>query len=642
MFTIDKQFETSRQTPARSTPGSDATQRVNLNAGSSRPANPSRRPSGKHNRKISQKDKIILITIISLTLILLILLGVALAKMFQPVEDDGLILNNVIAAGVNLGGMTPEQATDALNAATANTYTQLEMIVTVVDTTISLSPADTGANLDVAGVVNEAYNYGRTGSRSEQQQAKTQSLTTPYIIDIIPYLNLDTDYIKTEVNSLGITFSSILSQPTISISGEQPSMDVAKPDTSVVHQTLTIYVGTAEYGLDTNRLYEQILEYYNINIFQVVGQCSVVTPDSLDEKLEALYEEYCVAPVDAQMDMNTYYITPEIYGYGFRLEEVKEQIANAPYGTTLEISLTYLEPAITEELLSNGLFKDVLGEFYAQIPADDNWKFNVLLACQKLNGTIIKSGEEFSFNALLGELTEKNGWKSAETFLGKKLTDTLGGGATQVASVLYNCVRKADLEIVEHQHHTYVATFMEIGQDVFTDGENSDFRFRNTLPDPICIYAEVVGDTIEIRLVGTESREYQVEIEYLTVATITPGTLTNLMTYDNPGNHKNGDILVTPLLGYTVEVYRYTYDGTTGQQLSQDLIETITYSARDKVVVKLQPKKDPTPTIPSQPTNPSQPTDPSTSTAPSTSTPDPTEVTAPTQPSGASSDQKGN
>lgn len=571
------------------------------------------------------------------------LLGIALAKIFKPVEDDGLILNNVIAAGVNLGGMTPEQATDALNAATANTYTQLEMTVTVVDTTISLSPADTGAHLDVAAVVDEAYNYGRTGSRSEQQQAKKQSLTTPYIIDIIPYLNLDTDYIKTAVNALGTQFSSILSQPTISISGERPSMDVAKPDTSVVHQTLTIYVGTAEYGLDTNRLYEQILEYYNINIFQVVGQCSVVTPDSLDEKLEALYEEHCVAPVDAQMDMNTYQITPEIYGYGFRLDEVKELITSAPYGTTLDISLTYLEPSITEELLSNGLFKDILGEFVAQIPNDANWKSNVLLACQKLNGTIIKSGEEFSFNTLLGELIEKNGWKSSETYLDKKLTNTLGGGATQAASVLYNCVLKADLEIVEYQHHTYVANFMEIGQDVFTDGENNDFRFRNTLPDPICIYVEVVGDKIEIRLVGTESREYQVEIEYLTVATITPGTLTNLMTFNNPGGYKNGDILVTPLLGYTVEVYRYTYDGTTGQQLSQDLIETITYSARDKVVVKLQPEQKPEPTDPSTPSDPSTPTDPSTPvdpTTPSTPVTDPTEVTTPTQPSGAASDQK--
>ena len=37
--------------------------------------------------------------------------------------DDGLILQNVSAAGIPLGGMTPEEAKAALERATANTYT---------------------------------------------------------------------------------------------------------------------------------------------------------------------------------------------------------------------------------------------------------------------------------------------------------------------------------------------------------------------------------------------------------------------------------------------------------------------------------------------------------------------------------------
>lgn len=615
----------------------DATQRVTLNQRPApRPtAAPQRTPapaSGrtgnrapqKRRSKFTRKDKTILISIGCLALIFVVLLGIVLASLFKPEEDDGLILNNVIAAGVKLGGMTPEQARAALTAATADTYTQLDMKVTVVDTVITLSPADTGAKLDVDGVVEEAYNYGRTGSRSEQQQIRAQAASTSYIVDIIPYLNLDTDHIRSSVEALGQQFNSTLSQPSATITGQRPSLEVTKPDTSVAYQTLKIYMGTAEYGLDTQQLYDTILEYYNINIFQVVGQCTVVTPSSLDEKLEALYAEHCVAPVDAQMDMNTYQITPEVYGYGFDLDMVKEQVSNAEYGQTLEIPLTYLAPAITEELLSGDLFKDTLSSFTAQLPADAAWVKNVTLACQKLNGLILKSGEEFSFNALLGELTRQNGWTEASVFQGKKQLDALGGGTTQVASVLYQCVLRADLDIAELHHHTYATTFMTLGYDAYTDGASNDFRFRNSLPDPITINASVVNDQIKITLIGTESRDHQVEIEYLTTKTKKPGTLTNLMQPGNPGGYKDGDILVTPLTGYTVEVYRHTYDGTTGKELDRECLETITYSTRDAVVVQLEKLPEPEPTVPSEPTDPLEPTAPTDTTAPSEPTTAPT------------------
>lgn len=618
-----------------SEPNSDATQRVNLNQHSapqrtpapaaSRTSGqtsnrtpsqvPNRRP-GKRRGKFTQRDKAILISIACLALVFVVLLGIVLANLFKPETDNGLILNNVIAAGVDLSGLTPEQAKAALEEATASTYTQLDMKVTVVDTVITLSPANTGAKLDVDGVVQEAYNYGRTGSRSEQQQVRAQAANTSYIVNIIPYLNLDTDYIQSAVNSLGQQFNSMLSQPTVTIVGERPSLEVSKPDTSIAYQTLQIYVGTAEYGLDTQQLYETILEYYNINIFQVVGQCTVVTPSSLDEKLEALYAEHCVAPVDAQMDMNTYQVTPEVYGYGFDLDLVKEQVANAEYGQTLEIPLTYLAPAITEELLSGDLFKDTLSSITLQLPDDPNWAKNVALACKKLNGVILKSGEEFSFNALMGELTLRNGWVEASAFQGKKLTNVIGGGATQVSSALYQGVLRADLDIVELSHHTYAPTFADLGYDSYTDGENSDFRFRNSLPDPITISASVVGSNLQISIIGTESRDYQVEIEYLTTNVIKPGTLKNLMSATNPGGYKEGDILVTPLTGYTVEVYRYTYDGTTGKELSRECLETITYSSRDAVVVQLDKLPAPEPTDPSESDDPTDPIEPTTSPLP--------------------------
>ncbi len=610
------------------TPDTNATQRLSLDAagvsegrpqransnvrtanGGNRQPNPQRRPPAKKKRAaINQREKITLIILGSIALVLILAVVFAVSSCGSAPADDGRIFKGVIAASVDLGGMTREQAQAALEEATANTYTQLDMMVTVLDTTIALSPSATGAKLDIAAVVEDAYNYGRTGSRSEQQQAREYAQNNSVTISILPYLNLNTDYIREEINKLGSQFSSTLTQPTHSLAGEKPKMNVSKPDTSKVHQTITIYKGTAEYGLETGKLYEQVLEYYNINIFQVVGTCTVVAPDSIEDKLDEYYEDLCVEPVDAQLDPATYDVIPEVYGYGFDLDKAKMDLANAPYGTTLVIELRYLEPNLTQDLISDNLFKDILGDYTVPLGIEAAWTNNVTLACKAINGIILKSGDEFSFNNTLGLLTKEKGYMESMVYQGKKAVNAMGGGVTQVASVLYNCTLEAELEILERRNHTYATSFIEVGRDVYVNIGESDFRFRNTLPDLIRIEAEVVNNAIQIRILGTDSREYRVEIDTEVLTSDLPGTLYTYMIPNNPNGYLHGQVLVTPLIGYEVELLRMKIDKETNKLIFQDTLGTYKYQARDAVVVQL---KEPE-TIPTEPSIPgTDSTDPS-------------------------------
>ena len=585
---------------------------------------------------MSRRDKITLITLASITAILVIAAIIAISSMFAAPEDDGLILKGVVAAGVNLGGMTPEEATAALEEATANTYTKLDMMVTVIDKQITLSPKDTGASLDIPAVVQDAYNYGRTGSRAERQRAKNAALANSVIIPITPHLHLNTEYIKGEISKLGELFSSTLTQPTITLTGTKPNMGVSKPDTEEVHQTLTIYVGTAEYGLDTNKLYSQVLEYYNINIFQVVGTCTVVAPDSIEEQLLTYYQDLCVEPVDAQINPTTYEVTPEVYGYGFNLDEVKDQISSAAYGTTLEIPLRYLTPNITEELISGNLFKDELGNFTSSLGLNEAWNHNVNLACQKLNGLILKSGDEFSFNTLLGDLTAEAGYQEAMAYVGRTQLPVLGGGVSHVASVLYNAILEAELQVIEHQNHIYAISFIEIGRDAYVCNGQADFRFKNSRPDPIRIDATVVDNKIQISIVGTDNRDYRVEIDTVIVDVKYPDTLSNIMQPNNPGGYVDGDELVLGMNGYDVKVYRRIYANQSFIPSEEVLLSIARYEAKDSVVVSIsKPSKPSTePTGPSSPSEPSKPgTDPSAPSSPSEPSNPSTEPSAPSNPS---------
>ena len=132
--------------------------------------------SGNHNgsadhkpkKKAGKSRKIALICVCAAAVVLVIGLIIGVWYFTGSGADDNLILNNVTVAGVNLGGMTKEEAKSALHKATDLTYTSESMVIHLPDTTLELSPANTGAQLDIDAVVEEAYKYGRTGTKAER------------------------------------------------------------------------------------------------------------------------------------------------------------------------------------------------------------------------------------------------------------------------------------------------------------------------------------------------------------------------------------------------------------------------------------------------------------------------------------------
>ena len=584
-----------------------------------------RSPAGSHSAKrAAQKRKTTIITLSAVAAVLLIAVIAVSSILFAAPEDDGLILNNVYAAGINLGGMTPEQARDALREATTDTYSKLDMVVSVHDTELHFTPSKSGAKLNVSAVVDAAYQYGRTGTRAERQNAKKQSLTSSHVISILPHLNLNTDYIKQAVDELGAAYSSTLSQPSYRVEGNRPDMNIKNEEinTDTVYQTLYLKLGTAEFGLDTNELYEQIMEAYNTNIFYVAGNISVVSPELLN--LQAIYNEYCIAPEDALLNEITYEVAAEKYGYGFDMEQVREMIAKAKYGEELEIPLTFLRPKLTAAELTDGLFEKELAFFSTPASIDKNLIINLKLACRAINNKILKADEVFSFNEVVGCPTAADKYQEVVIYVGKTPQPVIGGGISQVSSALYYCALRADLEILERHNHIYAPNYIEAGLDANVSYGVMDLSFKNTTGRPIRIEARVTdAGALQISIWGTENKEYSIDILYETLATYAPETLKHTMLADNPDGYLDGDVLVQPITGYDIcayRVYRYT-DGTT--EPVKKLIAFSHYDKLDQLVVEIE--TNPTVT-PSNPTEPSTPTEPSAPTEPS----EPTQPSAPT------------
>lgn len=138
---------------------------------------------------------------------------------------------------------------------------------------------------------------------------------------------------------------------------------------------------------------------------------------------------------------------------------------------------------------------------------------NLTLACEAIDGMVLQPGEEFSFNAAVGERTETKGYLAAGTYADDAATSEVGGGIGQVASMLYCASLKLDLEQLERAGNTYAVSYVPLGFDAAVYWNVTDYRFRNSLSTAIEIRAEVVGEEIIVALWGQPKEEKNIELK---------------------------------------------------------------------------------------------------------------------------------
>lgn len=133
---------------------------------------------------------------------------------------------------------------------------------------------------------------------------------------------------------------------------------------------------------------------------------------------------------------------------------------------------------------------------------DEERDNNMSLACQELNGTIVKAHETFSFCDTLGKATPEKGYEKAEVFESDgDIVHQYGGGKCQISSTLYNAVLQVPtLTVVERHAHSRSVSYVEPGKDAAVSFGSVDFKFRNDNDYDIKIYASSTPDAIYIRL----------------------------------------------------------------------------------------------------------------------------------------------
>lgn len=117
---------------------------------------------------------------------------------------------------------------------------------------------------------------------------------------------------------------------------------------------------------------------------------------------------------------------------------------------------------------------------------------NLKIAGKKIDGIIVKPGEEFSFWNLVGQSTKRKGYLEGLMINNSKLIKGVGGGLCQMANMVHWLVLHTPLTVTELHHHSD-ALFPDVkrrspfGTGTSVAYKALDYRFKNTTEKPIQI-----------------------------------------------------------------------------------------------------------------------------------------------------------
>lgn len=433
----------------------------------------------------------------------------AVTRIMDPY--NGQIVSDVSVGGVEIGGLTKGEAKKALQAAFGEQFSQKTMEInfseagTVLEklnirypaNSLLISPEESHAKLDAAAAVKAAYALGRT----DLDGSRTMSL--------LPYLGLDEAAIRSVADSYAQQLAQLYQGSSYTVQGTAP--DVTNYDESTPCQTVTLFRGYPGIEIDADALYAEIMEGYNTGSFAVSYQGTVSAKKPVSPDLDGLWEQTRLAPEDPSVDLTSYQVIPGVHGYEFDLAEARQQFQNLAYGESTLISLHYTDPEIADE---DAYFQDVLGHCETPHGDNENRNGNLRKACGMLDGLVLQPGQELSYNEALGPRTKELGWLPAPAYSGTKLVDSPGGGICQVSSTLYLASVYSELTIVERHNHGYPVSYIPLGMDATVSWGFADLKIRNDSPMPVKIQAEESDGYVRVSILGTETRDYNVEMSY--------------------------------------------------------------------------------------------------------------------------------
>ena len=192
-------------------------------------------------------------------------------------------------------------------------------------------------------------------------------------------------------------------------------------------------------------------------------------------------------------------VIPAVNGTTVEADDLKkavEPVLIKPAGErTVSAQLTGAKATFSTADAKKLGIKRVTGKFTTYFPYLPYRNINIGRAAALINGTVLKPGDVFSLNTIVGERTEANGFTKGFIIKGGRFKKELGGGVSQSATTTYNAMFFAGLKDVFHKPHGLFIDRYPAGREATVAWPGVDLKFQNDTKYGVLVQAYIVKGT---------------------------------------------------------------------------------------------------------------------------------------------------
>lgn len=447
------------------------------------------------NDKENKKAKSILMILIGIIIAILLVITLIFV-VYNTVNQN--IMSGVSVKGIDVSGLSVSDAQYQLDNYLSEKLPE-EITVKHGDFETTISVSQINAKFDTKTAANSAFKVGRNGNFLENNFYALSAMFGTEI-NIEPILKIDKNQLSKNLEDISAQLPDTVTESSYYIEGSNLIITSGK-DGNVVD---------VEASIETIKT---ALSDFSANTAPVELVVKTQSPKDID--IDAIYNEIKKDPKDAYYTKEPFTIYPSENGIDFKISvDEAKAIVGAKNSNEYTIPLNIIRPNVTTNMIGTEAFPDLLSTFSTRYVASNrNRSINLMLAGNKINGTVLMPGETFSYNKVVGARTIAAGYKEAPIYVNGKEVDGLGGGICQVTSTLYNAVVFANLQIVQRTNHQFIPSYVPASRDATVVYGLTDFQFKNNRNYPIKIVCSVANGVANVQIFGMKQEDdCQVEI----------------------------------------------------------------------------------------------------------------------------------
>jgi vancomycin resistance protein YoaR len=240
----------------------------------------------------------------------------------------------------------------------------------------------------------------------------------------------------------------------------------------------------------------------------MVNEDGRLVPKLDDKRLVAAVEPRmrttALAPVDATVKIvggvnGTPQVVPAKKGLTFDEREITDAfldvVVQQDEARTLRVASVVAKPGFSTKDAKALQIKEKVSEFTTYYPHADYRNTNLGRAAELVDGTVLKPGDTFSLNGIVGERTPENGFTEGFIISDGVFKEDFGGGVSQVATTTFNAMFFAGLKDIEHKPHSFYIDRYPVGREATVAWPSVDLKFQNDTPYGVLVQAWIDPST---------------------------------------------------------------------------------------------------------------------------------------------------